>query len=765
MCIMYDVGTRLTGGSLLGHAVKRREDPALLRGERSYIGDLEREGLLHAMFVRSPLAFADVLGIDVTLLPEGAMSLTYDDIPITMTPAPVLDQRFARPVLADGVVRYVGEPVVVVVAAGEREAADAASLVVLDYEPRRPVTDPLAALREDAPLLFPEAGSNRPFHRRLDCEDDPLELADVVVSQDFVQQRLAPVPMEPGAILAEPDGEGGLVVAMGTQDPSRARATIADALGLPRDRVRVVVPAMGGGFGAKGPTYPEHIVVAELARRLGRPVRWLERRTENLVNMVHGRAQFQSASLGATRDGRIVGLRAHLVNDAGAYPTIAASFGNYAIQMSSGVYDIPRIDITAEAAVTNLTPTGAYRGAGRPEAAQMLERLVDLLAVDLDMDPVELRRKNLIEPFRTPRAVASGATYDSGNYRAALDLALEQAGWAGLLAERDERRVSGDPLQLGVAVACYVETTIGILPPREFGAVSVEADGTITAKIGGSSHGQGHVTTISQIVAGTFEVPIEHVMVVQSDTAAVPEGVAGTFASRTLQLVGSSIVTASATVIDSARLVASEALEAAPGDLVVRDGGIGVAGVPDAHLAWSDLRRIAGDAGVLLEADSLYSVDGNTYPFGAHVAVVELDAETGWVRLVRHVAVDDCGTVINPMLARGQQHGGVAQGAGQALFESIRYDEDGNPLTGNLTTYLIPTAVDLPAFEVGGTVTPSPLNPLGAKGIGEAGTLGSTPAIHGAVLDALRPHGVRHVDLPLTPARVWDAMQAARRHA
>jgi carbon-monoxide dehydrogenase large subunit len=762
MCIMHD-RVRLTGGSLLGHAVKRREDPALIRGLRPYIGDLDRDGMLHAVFVRSAMAWADVTGVDASHVADGVRIYTHDDVDIVIQPAHMLDQRFGRPVLAAGVVRYVGEPIAVVLADSEAAAVDAASLVFVEYDPRDPIVDPKAALARDAPLLFPEAESNRPFERKFASDGDPLEHAEVIVRQDFVQQRVAPVPMEGGAILAEPDGSGGLLVNLGTQDPSRARNVIADAIGMPRDRLRIVVPAMGGGFGAKGPTYPEHVVVSQLARRLDRPIRWVERRTENLVNMVHGRAQLQSAELGATRHGRIVGLRAHVINDAGAYPTIAASFGNYTIQMSSGVYDIPRIEITAEAAVTNLTPTGAYRGAGRPEAAQMLERLMDLLALDLEMDPVEVRRINYLEPFAEPRTVASGATYDSGNYEAALDLALDRAGWKDLIAERDERRRRGDRIQLGVAVASYIETTIGILPPREFGAVRVEADGTITVRIGGSSHGQGHVTTMSQLVAGTFEVPIEQVTVLQSDTAAVPEGVAGTFASRTLQLVGSSIVVASDSVIDAARKVAADLLEAAEDDLVVREGGVGVVGVPGAHVSWGDLATRAAELGETLEADGLFSVDGNTYPFGAHVAVVELDTETGWARLVRHVAIDDCGTVVNPMIARGQQHGGVAQGAGQALFEGVRYDSHGQPLTANLTTYPIPTAVDLPSFQVGGTVTPSPLNPLGAKGIGEAGTLGSTPAIHGAVLDALRPFGVRHVDMPLTPQRIWHAIQEATR--
>ncbi len=750
-----------SGGSILGHAVKRREDPDLVRGRRAYTGDLTAAGMLHAAFVRASVAHGLITGIDTSMVPDGATVFTQDDLGISITPPPMISTDFSRPVLVSRHVRYVGDPIAVVLASSERAAVDAAGQVWVDIDPLPPVTDPERALDPEAPVVFPDAGTNLAWSGTAGNDDDPLAGAEVVISQRLVQQRLAPVPMEPSAIFAQVTNDERLLIQMGTQDPASARRVLATALGREPDSIRIVVPAVGGGFGAKGPTYPEHVVVAALAARLGRPLRWLERRTENMVNMVHGRAQIQYVEMGATRDGRVTGLRARYRNDAGAYPTIAASFGTYTMMMSSGVYDIPKMSLSAEGVVTTLTPVGPYRGAGRPEATQMIERMMDLLAAELGLDPVEVRRRNLIKPFDGPRPVQSGISYDSGDYARALDHALAAADWPAWTAERDRRRVNRDPRLLGVGVSTYIETTIGVTPKMESGGVTVAPDGTIVVRAGGSSHGQGHQTTFAQIAAARFNVPMDRVVVIQSDTDAVPDGVAGTYASRTLQLVGSSVSVASDRVLERARDLAGRLLEAAPADLVPVGDGLGVAGVPGAEVTWARLAEAALDEDDPLEADEAFGSADATYPFGAHVAVVEVDRETGWVRLLRHLSLDDCGYVINPMLVIGQQHGGVAQGVGQALFEEARFDPDGNPLTGNLVGYTVPTAVDLPMIDTARTVTPSPLNPLGAKGVGEAGTLGSTPAIHSAAMDALQPLGVRHIDLPLTPDRVWAAIRAA----
>lgn len=759
--MMHDPDTPTRGGSLLGHAVKRREDPALIRGERHYLDDLRRPGLLHAVFIQSPIAHGRIAAIDADDLPDGAQIFTGDDLQLTMSPPPVVDQAYTRPVPARGTVRFVGDVVAVVLADSKRAAVDAADRVWVDYEPLPAIVDVEHSLDDDAPVLLPGTSSNLVWSADLNPDVDPLAGAEVVIEQRFVQQRLAAVTMEPGGVLAEPDGAGGLVIQLGTQDPANARRNLAKTLGLDPALVRVQVPAVGGGFGAKGPVYPQHVIVAELARRLDRPVHWMETRTENLVNMVHGRAQTQYARMGATRDGRITGIDLRYLQDLGAYPTIAAVLANYTLQMSSGVYDIPAIRVRAESRLTNLTPVGPYRGAGRPEAIQLLERMLDLLAMELNLDKAEVRRRNLMPPFAAPKEVITGVSYDSGNYEAALDLALERSGYAELIAERDRRRAAGDRMQLGIGVSTYLETTVGITPPRELGGVTLQGDGSVTVYAGGSSHGQAHQTAFAQLVAGIMGIDMEQVTVVQSDTALVPDGVAGTYASRTLQLAGSSIMLAAEQVVSDAKDVAESIMEVSAADLEVRQGGLGVIGVPDAMVTWPEIAGAAAEQGRELTDQRLFESGGSTFPFGTHIAVVELDMDTGWARLVRHVGVDDCGTILNPMLALGQQHGGVSQGVGQALLEGFQYDAEGNPLTGNLTSYLIPTAVDLPPLEETRMITPSPNNPLGAKGIGEAGTLGATPAVHSAVMDALAPLGIRHIDMPLTPARVWAAINAA----
>jgi aerobic carbon-monoxide dehydrogenase large subunit len=752
------------GGSVLGHAVKRREDRALLTGAGSFTGDVPAEGMLHGVFVRSHVPHGMITAIDreAGRAMAGVLDIfTGDDLDLNPQIPFGVDSGFSRAPLGAHV-RYVGDPVAVVVAGTEMEAADAARTVWAEIESLGAVVDPERALEAGAPLLFPEQGSNLALAESIG-DEGALQGAEVVVSQRMVNQRMAPVPMEAGAILARPDGSGGLTIWLGTQDPFGARADLAQMLGLSKRAIRVIAPDVGGGFGAKGDAYVEHAVIAAVALRLGRPVRWLESRSENLVNMVHGRNQIQYASLGATRDGRITGLEVRLVADVGAYPAVAAWLPRYTLEMASSTYDIPKIRGSFQSVATNTTPCGPYRGAGRPEAIQMVERMIDLLALELGADPVEIRRRNLIKPFRSSHRTATGAVYDSGEYGLALARVLEMADHAGWIKERNRRRSANNPLAIGVGISTYVEVTVGKTPLHDFASVELLTDGGIRAKAGGSSQGQGHRTAFAQIVADRFQVPIERVEVIQGDTSEVPRG-GGTYASRTVQLTGSSLFEAAGAVIDQARDVAADTLEATPDDIVVVPGvGLGVAGSPDSAIEWADLATAANAlGGRTLASEMDFKQDKATYPFGAHMAVVEVDTETGWARLLAHAAVDDCGSIVNPMLFQGQQHGGIAQGAGQALWEHARFDENGYPLTPNLVTYHIPVATDLPSFLVSNTITPTQHNPLGAKGAGEAGTIGSTPAIHSAVMDALSTFGIKHLDMPLTPDKIWEAINAAR---
>jgi carbon-monoxide dehydrogenase large subunit len=597
------------------------------------------------------------------------------------------------------------------------------------------------------------------------ADADVLAGAEVTIRGRFVNQRLAPVPMEPEAILVVPEA-GRLMVWATSQVPFGLRAELASSLGMNPHEIRVVVGDMGGGFGAKAGARSELIVVAAAARKLGRPVKWIETRSENMVGMTHGRGQVQDVELGATRDGRLVGMRARVVADIGAYPGIAMILPFLTGQMSSGVYAIPAIDYEADSVVTNTTPLGAYRGAGRPEAAAMVERAMDMLAVELGIDPADLRRRNLIAADTFPHTTAGGATYDSGEYERALDKVLELSDYRVLRAEQARRRKRGDRLLLGIGLSVYVEVTAAGIGP-EWGAVRIEMDGTATVRCGTTSFGQGHETSLAQIAAEQLGLPLDSVLVIQSDTDAVERG-RGTVGSRSMQHGGSAVHQAARAVRDKARDLASHLLEASPEDIVFIGGVVGVTGVPERALSWAALAAAAGDPKNLpegmepgLAANGDFAGDGS-YPFGAHCAVVEVDIETGDARLVRFFAVDDCGRIINPLLAEGQVHGGIAQGIGQAMLEEVIFDDQGTPRTASMVDYLIPSIGEVPDVVTATTETPSPNNPLGAKGIGESGTIGSTPAIQNAVVDALSHLGVRHIDMPLTPERVWAALAAAK---
>jgi aerobic carbon-monoxide dehydrogenase large subunit len=736
----------------LGGAVRRREDPRLVTGAGQYTDDVRRDGCLHAVFVRSTFAHARITNFDAaaaTSMPGVLGVFRADDL--GLEPVDALGAlRSSEPA------RFVGDAIAVVVAETRAQAVDAAASVLVDYQPLPVVVNAEAALAPDATVIHPDRGDNLAFAGELG-DEGALEGAEVVVRGRFLNQRLAGVPIEANTVLAEPDGEGGIRMWVSTQVPFSVRMDVASAVGLPESKVRVIAPDVGGGFGAKLMTYPEQSVLGALALKLGRAVRWFEFRSENMVAMTHGRAQIQDVALGATRDGKLVGLEWSLIGDAGAYPGLGAILPFTTGQMSSGVYDIPKIRFSTRVAITNTTVVSAYRGAGRPEAASMIERAMDMLAAELGMDPAELRRRNMIAgPF--PHTTATEVTYDSGDYRRALEMALEAAGYSDLRREQQVRRDRGDRLQLGIGIGAYVEMT-AVPPPSESAAARVERDGTIVVSAGTTSTGQGHETAYAQLASTVLGVPMASIRVVQSDTAQVGSG-RGTFGSRSLQLGGSAIRGACVTLVEKAREEAARRLEAGAEDIVrFDDGRFGVSGVPGSALSWAQL----ASSEVALVAEHDFTQDDQSYSFGCHVAVAEVDVETGDARLVRHVAVDDCGTILNLMLVEGQVHGGVAQGASQALYEEFVYDADGNPLTTSLIDYAIPGTGDLPWIETLHMETPTPLNPLGAKGIGESGTTGSTPAVQNAVIDAVSHLGVRHIDMPMHPMRVWEAIRAAQR--
>lgn len=755
--------------SILGSVVHRTEDPRFLAGRGRYVENIPIDGALRAVFVRSIMAHARLGSVDATVarsMPGVIAVLTSADVDVPpQPPSGNVSGPFHRPILPFDAVRFVGEPIACVLAETLAEAIDAAETVDVEYQPLDAVTDARLAAEDGAPLLFPEAGTNVARSSDTRWNDDVLAGADVVVRATTVNQRIAPVPMEPNAIAVEPGDDGGLTVWVSTQIPFDVRNDLADALGMDRAEVRVIAPDVGGGFGAKLHVYPEHFVCALAAMRLGRPVRWFETRTESMLSLNHGRAQHQRIELGAKRDGTIVGMRVEITADMGAYP-IGAYLPPTTRMMLAGVYRIPRIATRSRSVVTNTTPIAAYRGAGRPEATTLIERGMDLLALELGLDAAEVRRRNLIPADAFPYETAVGATYDVGDYERALDEVLRLSGYAALRAEQAERRRRRDRVQLGIGVCTYVEITAWA--GSEFGSVEVNPDGTVTVMTGTSPHGQGHETAFAQIASGILGVPFDSVRVVHSDTGVVPRG-EGTYGSRSLQLGGTAVWDASQTVLDKAKRIAAHMLEVSEADLVADGGRIAVAGAPDTGVSWEELAVVAASDGSRLpegiepglSAAGRFRQKESTFPFGAHVAVVEVDVETGRATLVRHVSVDDAGRILNPMLARGQVHGGLAQGISQALFEGVEYDEYGNPLTSTLATYLMPSAAELPSFETAHTETPTPLNPLGAKGIGESATIGSTAAVQSAVIDAVSHLGVRHIDMPLSPERVWRAIREA----
>jgi carbon-monoxide dehydrogenase large subunit len=759
----------------LGARVRRREDPRLVTGTGAYVDDIRPTGVCYLVFVRAYLSCATIESVDVAAArsaPGVIAVVTASDmegVPSFAQSGPRGSRLPDRPLLNGRKVRFIGDLIGFVVAETIEQARDAAELITVDLKPLPAVVDPLRAADAEAPIVHEALETNvaDKSTRLWGDIEAAFNGAHRVVRARIRNQRLAGVPIEPrGVVTVANRWEPSVTVWSATQVPHSVRDEIAAFLGLPQSAVRVIAPEVGGGFGTKLSVYPEELLVAWAAMRVGRPVKWIEDRSENLQATTHGRDQIHDAELAINADGTLRGLRVMLTADLGAYP-MDVEIPRLTRRLLSGCYRLPALQADIRSVYTNKTPIAAYRGAGRPEAIFLIERMMDLAAKELRIDPVEIRRRNLLPPFGTPTAIISGERYDSGDYPAALDRALSIAGYDLLRHEQEGLRKAGR--LIGIGVASYVEMA-GFGPDGdlfESATVRAHADGTLTVVTGTSPHGQGHETAWSQLVSAELGVAMDRIMVVHGDTATVPVGV-GTFGSRSAAVGGTAVHLAASDVREKARLLAAQLLEAAAADIVINDGQWQVRGTPGRAVTFADIAAAAyssarpKDMEAGLESTRFFQPPGMVFPFGAHVAVVEVDAETGSVALRKYVSVDDCGRVLNPLLAEGQVHGGLAQGIAQALYEEVLYGDDGALLSGNLTTYMVPTAPDLPSFTLDRTITPSPINPLGVKGIGESATIGSTPAVVNAVLDALAPFGIAEIDPPCTPEKVWRAIERAK---
>ena len=746
--------------SILGNRVVRREDPDLLTSGGNYVDDLDIENALHLVYVRSIVAHGRIIGIDADearSAPGVAAVFTAADIAemgLVPNVLPVFPEEMRRSYIAGDTVRYVGEPVAAVLAETREQAVDGAELVVVDYESLPPVLD-LESAANDEVVLFPEYGTNVVNRMTSESQADFSD-CEVVVAERIVNQRLTAAPIEPRAGVAWWTDDGKLVHYSACQGAHLTRDLLARIFGLGTDRVQVVVPDVGGGFGAKSRTYPEELIIGFYARALARPIKWVETRSENIAAMPQGRGQLQYAKLGGTGDGLITAYQLDVFQDAGAYPIIGAVLAGMTQRMLTGTYEIGNVGFNAITVVTNKALTTAYRGAGRPEATVAIERMVDRFADEIGMDPAEVRFKNLVPRFTQPYTTGIGTVYDVGDYPKALRLALAAIGYDDVLAQQARRRHENDPTLLGIGIGMYVEITAGG-PGGEFGSVELKSDGRVRVVSGATPYGQGHETTWAMIVSDRTGVAMDMIDVIHGDTDLVERG-GLTVGSRSVQLGGSAIAAATTQLVERAKEAAAGLMEAAAGDVVldVGSGTFHVAGSPAVNVPWSQLAATLVEP--MLEFHD-FTAEMPTFPCGAHIAVVEVDGETGATRLIRMVAADDAGRLINPLLAEGQIHGGLAQGIAQALMEAIHYDDDGNLLTSNFLDYPVISAAELPSFELVHLETPTWVNELGAKGVGESGTVGSIPAVYNAVIDAVSHLGVRHLETPLTPERVWTALR------
>jgi carbon-monoxide dehydrogenase large subunit len=777
----------------IGQARKRKEDAHLVTGRTTWTDNLTLPGMLHLAILRSPMAHARIANVDVSSARRrpgviGAFSgQDFKDVQGTIPCAwPVTEDMVnpGHPSIAVDQVNHAGEAVALVVARTKAEAEDALEAIDIDYEPLPVVLDMAAAVRDGAELVHSHLTSNKSFTWAFESGaagtggpiEDALRDAEITVHRQFRQQRLIPAFMEPRSTVVQPIGEG-VTMWSSTQVPHILRTMLSLSLGVPEQKVRVIAPDVGGGFGGKLQVTPEEFLTTLVARRLGKPVKYTESRSESMMSAHHGRDQLQDITLTLTRDGRFTGLDVHLLADMGAYLRLVSPgvpiLGAF---MFNGIYKIPAYRFVCDGVFTTKTPTDAYRGAGRPEATFAIERIVDEAAAELGVDPMELRRRNWITHDEFPFTTVCGLTYDSGNYEAATDRALELIGWDALRAEQASRRAANDPVQLGLGISTFTEMC-GLAPSRilgsllyaaggwEHASIRMLATGKVEVVTGSSAHGQGHETAWSQIVADQLGVPFEDVEVIHGDTQSSPKGM-DTYGSRSLTVGGTAVVLAAGKVIDKARRVAAHMLEASEDDIEFAGGTFSVRGAPGTGKTIQEIAFNVFAAHDLpegmeasLDADATFDPESFSFPHGTHLCATEVDTETGRVTIRSYVAVDDIGEVINPLIVEGQVHGGLAQGIAQALFEEAVYDDDGNLTTGTLVDYLVPSAADLPSFVTDRTVSPSTTNPLGAKGVGEAGTIASTPAVVNAIVDALRPLGVSEVPMPCTPERVWRAIQ------
>ncbi|NOT57161.1 MAG: xanthine dehydrogenase family protein molybdopterin-binding subunit [Deltaproteobacteria bacterium] len=773
---------------MVGTRIKRREDPRLITGQAIYTDDLQLPGMLYMSVLRSIYAHAAINSIDITnakALAGVVAVYTGADIDGLTGPVPCVAEVPGmklphHPLLAVGKVRYVGEPVAVVIATSRYVARDATDLIEVEYDALDAVVDPEKAAERDSVPIHETFGDNIAFRTEVPnpAVEQALKEADTVVKLRIVQQRLVPMAMEPRATVAQWDrGTKQLTVWSSTQIPHLLRTQIAEALRLPENHVRVIAPEVGGGFGAKLNVYREELMVPYFTMKLGKPVKWTQARREDFAATIHGRGQVQYIEAAVKKDGTVTAMKAKLVLDLGAYfqfftPMIPSFTG----MLMHGAYKVPAISFEQIAVFTNKMATDAYRGAGRPEAAFIAERVMDAVATELKLDPVDVRRKNFIPKTAFPYATPAGLMYDSGNYEGALDKALQMVDYVALRKEQEALRKQGR--YIGIGLSSYIEICgLGpsvLLPPKmkaggwESCTVRVDPAGTVTVFTGISPHGQGQETSFAQMVADELGVGIDDVVVLHGDTGLMQYGI-GTFGSRGMALGGTSLKMSLDKVKEKARKIASHLMEAPPESLEFGDGKIFLKSDETKAITFQQVVEAAYGfkAGVPniepgLEATSFYEPSNCLFPFGTHIAVVEVDADTGDITFRRYIAVDDCGNIINPMLVEGQVHGGIAQGIAQALYEEVVYDENGQLLTGSLMDYAVPKAAMMPWMELDNTVTPTPVNPLGVKGVGEAGTIGSTPAVVNAVLDALAPFGVKNIDMPLRPERVWRAIQEAK---
>ena len=777
---------------MFGSGIRRREDPRLITGRASYTDDIKLPGTVHAAILRSPYAHANITSIDTSAAacqPGVIAVYTGGDIEGHLNPIPcawhIPDSNLImpdHPAIAKDKVRYVGDAVAVVVAESRYQAEDALEHIDVDYEPLDATINPKASTMDGAPQVHDDVPNNIAFKWTVAGGeiDEAFEKADVVVKDTINLQRLIPNAMEPRSAIAQyVAATGNLTLWATTQNPHIARFLSSVVTGVGEHKVRVIAPEVGGGFGSKIPYYADEAITSFCAMQLGVPVKWTETRSENYQATIHGRDHVEEIEMAATNDGEILGLRTTVYAGLGGYLSTAAPGVPTILHglMYSGAYHIPAVHGDIYGVFTNATPVDAYRGAGRPEATTLVERLVDLVAAETGLDPVEVRRRNLIEAFEENQDVSTGIVYDSGDYEAALDKAADHIGYAALREKQAAMRAEGK--HIGIGVCSYVEIC-GLGPSQVAGAVGFQGGlwesaivrfhptGKVHVMIGSSPHGQGEETTFAQILAGELGVPVDDVDVIHGDTDNTPMGW-GTYGSRTTAVSGAAIAIASRKIKDKAKTLAAHLLEADAADIEYDDGKFFVKGSPDEHKTIQDIALMANVAWDMpegmepgLEASAFYDPPNFTYPFGTHIAVVELDSATGHIELKKYVAVDDCGVQINPMIVEGQVHGGVVQGTGPVLWEGAVYDEDGQLLTGSLLDYAMPRADNFPDIEVLSNTTASPHHPLGVKGIGEAGTIASTAAVYNAAMDALRPLGVNSVDMPLTPTKVWQAINQAQ---